>query len=755
MSRIIVDGTPVEFQAGDSIAVAIARTGAHPFHGGCLCLAGDCPNCVAVVDGIGYVRTCQTPARPGTVVERHPATGGPSLYGATGGEATEIRHLDADVVVIGAGAGGTAAAEAARKDGREVLVFDAKDGNEVVGVYAGPAVIVRSSGAMLHVHAHGVVVATGAAELHPVCPGNRLAGIVTRRAAERLHAAGVDLGRVVAVGAPPTGLDCTVAAGTLVRFDGVDSAGVPSGDAGGGRVIAVVVRDGDGVVHTHPCDTAVIGLGLLKRDVLVRSALATIGESVLHVVDPTDEAGLTGLPPAPTDGMVCPCSRVTVEDLHGVWDRGFQELELVKRASLCGTGTCQGSVCGPYLQAFVADRRGDGATPLAFTARPAVRQLTIGEAAVNVHVDAFRRTPLHDEHVKLGARMDRFGGWWRPWHYGDHVAEYWAVREGVSLGDVSTLGKLVVDGPDSVEALERIYPTTIADIRPGRSRYVLLLNERGHVIDDGMVCRETDTRFVLTFTSGGAASAEMWMRDWIEAWGLRVHVLDRTMSLAAINVTGPLAGELLQRVGVAEPPKFLQHRHDHVAGVPCHVMRLSFTGEASFELHHAVDQSVELWRALMEAGRPLGIRPHGLQALFGLRLEKGHVIVGMDTEMDTTPRRIGMEWAVKMDKPTFLGKPALTRTAPLVDHRRLVALTMDGAAPTEGTPVFDAAGNEILGHVSSTFFSPQFCHSVMLGWVKRGWDPEGPLPATLLVDGRVATLTHAPFYDKEGARARL
>ena len=129
--------------------------------------------------------------------------------------------------------------------------------------------------------------------------------------------------------------------------------------------------------------------------------------------------------------------------------------------------------------------------------------------------------------------------------------------ERVSIGDVSTLGKLVVSGPDVVEALERIYPCHVADIKPGRSRYALLLNERGHVMDDGMILRESETRFALSFTSGGAANAEMWLRDWIDTWGLRVHVMDRTMSLAAINVTGPLAGELLRRLGLAEPPRFL------------------------------------------------------------------------------------------------------------------------------------------------------------------------------------------------------
>jgi sarcosine oxidase, subunit alpha len=149
----------------------------------------------------------------------------------------------------------------------------------------------------------------------------------------------------------------------------------------------------------------------------------------------------------------------------------------------------------------------------------------------------------------------------------------------------------------------------------------------------------------------------------------------------------------------------------------------------------------------MAAGEDLGIRPHGLQALFALRLEKGHVIIGMDTELDSTPRRLGMEWAVNMDKPDFLGKAALARTADLPDHRRLVGLTMDGPAPTEGSPVW--ADGDVIGHVSSSFASPTLGHAVMLGWQKRT-----PFPDQVEIDGRLATVTAPPFYDPEGTRAR-
>ncbi len=458
-----------------------------------------------------------------------------------------------------------------------------------------------------------------------------------------------------------------------------------------------------------------------------------------------DAAADQPLPPPPTEGVVCGCMGTTVADLGAAWDRGFTELELLKRASQACLGPCQGGACLPQVRSWIAARTGEVPDP--FTARPASRQITLAEAGADGYVDAFRRTPLHDEHLALGARMDRFGGWWRPWHYGDAVSEYWAVREGVSIGDVSTLGKLVVSGPDVVELLERIYPCTVADIKPGRSRYALLLNERGHVMDDGMILRESETRFVLSFTSGGAANAEMWLRDWIEVWGLRVHVLDRTMSLAAINVTGPLAGALLQRAGLADPPRFLGHVHADVAGVPCHVMRLSFTGEAAFELHHPVDRSVELWRALLDLGADLGIRPHGLQALFGLRLEKGHVIIGMDTELDTTPRRLGMDWAVRMEKPRFIGRASLERTAKLPDHRRWVGFTMPGVAPAEGAPIW--SGGEVVGNVTGSWTSPLLGQALMLGWLRRT-----PFPERVEIDGREAVVTSTPFYDPEGHRAR-
>jgi len=181
-------------------------------------------------------------------------------------------------------------------------------------------------------------------------------------------------------------------------------------------------------------------------------------------------------------------------------------------------------------------------------------------------------------------------------------------------------------------------------------------------------------------------------------------------------------------------------------------MRLSFTGEASFELHHQLDRSVELWQALMHLGQSLGIRPHGLQALFGLRCEKGHIIVGQDTELDTSPGRVGMEWAVKLDKPAFIGRDALLRTAALPIERKLFGFRMDGPAPLEGSVIRAVDGpsaGEVVGHVTSSWSSPLFGHSVVLGWQKRL--PHGDV---VQIDGRDARVSAMPFYDPDGSRAR-
>jgi sarcosine oxidase subunit alpha len=346
--------------------------------------------------------------------------------------------------------------------------------------------------------------------------------------------------------------------------------------------------------------------------------------------------------------------------------------------------------------------------------------------------------------------MDRLGGWWRPWTYGDVDAEYRAVREAVSIGDVGTLGKFFVSGPDAEAALQRIFPTDVSTIRPGRSRYVLMLDERGYVLDDGMILRETEgDRFYVTVTSGGASVAEMWVRDWTAH--LDVRWLNATMSLGAINVTGPRATELMERAGLAGPLPMLRHTHAEIADVPCRVVRLSFTGETSYELHHPFARSPELWRALLDLGADLDIAPHGLDALTRLRLEKGHLIVGQDTDYDSTPRRLDHDWMVNLDSGgDFVGRQAVERTNRIPLDKMLVGLQCVGDAPFEGAVAWRTDG-EYAGYVTSSTWSPTLDRGVMLAWIRT---VDGEVPETVVIEGREARRVELPFYDPTGARAR-
>jgi glycine cleavage system aminomethyltransferase T len=645
--------------------------------------------------------------------------------------ASIANHIHCDVVVIGNGVAGQAAAVEAEHKGCKVVILDDKNGQEVIGIYPGPLVVARTNDRILNVcPRQEIVVATGAAEIHPVVEGNQLAGILTARAASELVSVGLDLGRVVAIGTPPENFAFEHAEGELLRFEGET------------RVKAVIVQSPEGIERRIECNTVSVGLGFSPRD-----ALARMGNGLpVRVVGGAARAA--DLPQCPTAGTVCHCAQVRVSDLESIHERGFHELELVKRASLAGTGTCQGNVCMPYIRSFLA-ARGESSQP-PFTARPVTRQLTIGEIAAGSYLEATPRTSLDAEHRRLGARMERLGGWWRPWNYGDTTNEYWAVRKHVSLGDVGTLGKMLVSGPDALELLERLYPTKVASLKRGRARYTLLLSERGYVIDDGLICRDDDTRFTLTFTSGGSSFAEMWVRDWAESWKLDVRLLNQTMSLGAINVTGPLSRELLSRAGLDDPPQYMHHSRAAVAGVDCRVFRLSFTGELSYELHHAITDSVTLWHRLLDLGADLGVRPHGLEALLKLRLEKGHILIGQDTEFDSTPRRLNHEWAVKLDKPDFVGKPAILRTNKEPLDRQLAGFEMEGQAPMEGALIWH--GKEYAGYVTSSAFSPALDKAIMLGTLKLF---NGKLPTEVTIDGRGAHRVSTPFYDPEGTRARI
>jgi sarcosine oxidase subunit alpha len=330
------------------------------------------------------------------------------------------------------------------------------------------------------------------------------------------------------------------------------------------------------------------------------------------------------------------------------------------------------------------------------------------------------------------------------------------VRERVGLMDVGTLGRFLIAGRDATTLAGAVFAGRVDDLAPGRSRYVLALDEGGYVVDDGLLCALEDGSYLLTSTSGGAERMDARLREWAERLGLHVHVLDRTSELGAILVAGPRARDLVgalteDPIDAASLP-YPGHRELTVAGVACRAIRSGFVGELAFELHHPRSNGPRLWSSLQQAGRDMGVSPFGLEALELLRLEKGHVYLGQDTLPDDTPAKLGLARAVDMTKPWFVGKAALERLAELPRTRRLAGLVFEGAADgagLRGAPL--TAGAAVVGRVTSAERSPALDRAIGLGWIRRGRDG---FPNELGAGSAIARVVATPFYDPENRRVR-
>jgi len=671
-----------------------------------------------------------------------------------------------------------------------------------VGVYEGGLVPIAAPDELLQVHAGRIIVATGAVEAHAVFEGSDVPGVFLARGAARLAGVhGVAPGeRAVVLATTREGIEHL----TTLRDSGVEiaaalvpadlAASVPDGievlagatlvrARGRKQVRSVRVRTASSGERSIACDTVVVALGMSPRDGLLRMAaelpLATDPVGAGEVVDPgcsLEEAEANGaragraeadggapvavLPDVPTRGYVCLCEDVRAEDLEQAFDEGFRSSQILKRYTTATMGPCQGAMCGHLLAAFVQKRTGSPAQGARTTPRPPARTVTLESFAGAAHELVEKRTALHERHLEMGAKLARSGAWFRPYNYGDRQAEYRAVREAVSAMDVSTLGKLLIGGADATALLDRVYPCRVDDLAPGRSRYALMLGEAGYVFDDGLICALEEGRYYVNTTSGGVSGVEAWLRDWADRWALHVHIVDQTAALGAIVIAGPRARDLLSALSDdaldAESFPYMAHREIAVAGVGCRALRVGFLGELAYELHHPRSRSVELWDALLEAGEPLGIRPHGLDALDLLRLEKGHIFIGQDTMPDSTPAKLGMDWAVASSKPAFLGKRALERMAEQPIEQRLVGIAFERGAPAPepGAPLF--VGERIAGRLTSCMDSVTEGRAIGLAW---SYAEGGAFPtafeARLTSGARVrGSVVPTPFYDPEGVKLR-
>jgi len=367
-------------------------------------------------------------------------------------------------------------------------------------------------------------------------------------------------------------------------------------------------------------------------------------------------------------------------------------------------------------------------------------------------------TPMHHLHAALGATWMDMGAWKRPLVYTSVEAECLAVHERAGLIDVSTLGKLDIKGKDAAQFLDWIHPNRFSDLKVGRVRYRVMLDDAGIILDDGTVARLGEEHFFLTTGSGSLELVEQWLEWWLAGSKRCVHVTDVTGALAAVNLAGPRSREVLARLtdldlSPAALP-YLAAVQGKVAGIPVLILRIGFVGELGYEMHFPAEYGEYFWETLREAGREFGIASFGVEAQRVLRLEKLHIIPGHDTDALSNPLEADMAWVVKLDKPDFIGRAALSRIKARGLRQRLVGFEMPtSTVPGEGDAV--VADGFPVGRVTSAKWSPLLSRTIGMAWVPSGLAVEGG-ELRIRRDGRihVGRVVTKPFYDPEGKRLR-
>ena len=470
---------------------------------------------------------------------------------------------------------------------------------------------------------------------------------------------------------------------------------------------------------------------------------------------------------------------VTAKDIKLAVREGFESIEHVKRYTTTGMATDQGKLSNMNALGLVAGQLGRDIPAVGTTTfRLPYTPVSFGSFAGPHRGDLFdpaRATPIHDWAVNHGARFEDVGLWKRAWYFpargeGMHAAvarETKAVRNSAGIFDASTLGKIEVAGPDAAEFMNRIYTNAWLKLEPGRCRYGLMLKEDGYVFDDGVVGRMTAELFHVTTTTGGAPRVLAHMEDYLQTeWPeLKVHLTSITEQWAVIAVQGQRAREIIAPLveDIALDDASFPHmavRTGHIAGVPCRLFRVSFTGELGFEINVPADYGQAVWEAVNEAGRRFDITPYGTEAMHVLRAEKGFIIIGQETDGTVTPDDLGLSGLVGKAKRDFVGKRSLSRPDVVAGGRKqLVGLrTVDPSVVLdEGAQIVADPKQPIpmkmIGHVTSSFMSANVDRSIALALVADGRRRLGEKLHVTTPDGFAEVAVAEPvFFDPEGVR---
>jgi methylglutamate dehydrogenase subunit C len=469
---------------------------------------------------------------------------------------------------------------------------------------------------------------------------------------------------------------------------------------------------------------------------------------------------------------------VTVKDIKQAHQEGYLSVEHLKRYTTLGMGTDQGKTSNINAIAIMAQLRG---LPMAqagtTTFRPPYVPLTIGAIAgrsVGAHFKPKRLSPLHEWHAKNGATFIEAGLWMRAWFYewagttaeAAYVKEMEMVRQNVGISDVSTLGKIDVQGPDAAEFLNRIYVNGFAKLPVGRARYGVMLNDDGIVLDDGTTSRISEMQFYLTTTTAQAGEVMSWLEFLLQTqWqNLNVHVTSLTDEWGGMAVSGPNARRTLQLAfpGVNLSNETLPYMgvvDIEFEGVLVRILRLSFSGELAYEIHCPSNFTTALWEHILEKAAPLGIKPYGLEALASLRIEKGHV-AGNDLDHRNTLDDLGLGKMAGKEK-SYIGKELRLRENYQAETRwSLVGLEcLEADKRLRGGAILFAASDNIKGHgrgyITSVTWSTELNKFIALALYNGGLKHEGdeiicafPLKGELVK----ARIVSPHFIDKAGER---
>jgi sarcosine oxidase subunit alpha len=457
-----------------------------------------------------------------------------------------------------------------------------------------------------------------------------------------------------------------------------------------------------------------------------------------------------------------------VKDLENAAQEGFDSSELLKRFSTVGMGPSQGKHSNMNALRVLARYRGVGVEELGLTtARPMYHPVPMKLlAGRSFHPE--RRTPIDAQHAALGAVWMPAGNWRRPEYYAvsgesraqSIDAEVQSVRTAVGLIDVGTLGKIEIYGPDSAILLDRVYAGRYSDLKVGMTRYGLMVDESGVIIDDGVIARVSGELFYFTTTTGGSATVFRELQRWNALWGLDCVLVNVTGHRAAFNFAGPLSREILQTLTDVdlgdEAFPYLAARSGLVAGVAARLMRVGFVGELGYEIHMAASRGPDVWQALLTAGAPRGLRPFGVEAQRVLRLEKGHFIVGQDTDGLTDPQEANAMWAVAMKKPFFIGQRSLRILQARGPRQKLVGIELAESTPLPKECHLVIDNGAIAGRVTSVTHSRALNKSIGLAMLSPdlaqvGRDIQIRIDTGDLLAARVV---QAPFYDPKNLRQK-